>query len=131
MTNETDPSASPRLERLLRAEAGRTPAGLAARVFAASMHELPARQPVIARLSFRWLAAAAALLLAAGIALRFGATRAHDEGDGHATIAVVIEASDESSIGEDLRTIDSVRGVRLSDLDDEMRFLLADGRVDG
>ena len=132
MTNDNDPIPSPRLERLLRADADRLPAGLASRVFEASVRHLPERQPlVIGRRSYRWLAAAAALLLACGLALRLGTVRAHDEGEGHATIAGVIDASDESSIGEDLRSIDAVRGVRLADLDDEMRFLLADGRVDG
>ena len=132
MTNDHDLSPSQRLERLLRADAGRTPAGLASRVFEASARHLPERRPlVIARLSYRWLAAAAALLLACGVALRLGSVRVQDESDGHATIAGVIDAADESSLGEDLRSIDAVRGVRLADLDDEMRFLLADGRVDG
>lgn len=131
MTYDNDPSPSQRLERLLRADARRVPAGLAERVFEASVRHLPARQPVIARLSFRWIAAAAALLLAAGLALRLGAVRSQDPGESSATIAVVIDASDESSLGEDVRSIDAVRGVRLSDLDDEMRLLLADGRVDG
>jgi len=132
MTNETDPSPSPRLERLLRADAGRMPAGLASRVFEASVRHLPERQPLVfARVTHRWIAAAAALLLAVGAALRLGSVRAHDEGDAHATIAGVIDAADETSLGEDLRNINAVRGVRLADLDDEMRFVLADGRVDG
>ena len=132
MTNDTDHPSSPRLERLLRADAGRMPAGLASRVFEASVSHLPERRPlVIMRRSYRWLAAAAALLVACGVGLRLGTVRMHEESGGHATIAGVIDAADESSIGEDLRSIDAVRGVRLADLDDEMRFLLADGRVDG
>lgn len=132
MTNEPDPSPSPRLERLLRADAGRVPAGLASRVFEASVRNLPERRPLVFEpRSYRWIAAAAALLLAAGAAMRLGTVRAQDESEGHATIAGVIDASDESSLGEDLRSIDAVRGVRLADIDDEMRFLLADGRVDG
>ena len=62
MTNETDPSPSPRLERLLRADAGRMPAGLASRVFEASVRHLPERQPLVfARVTHRWIAAAAAI----------------------------------------------------------------------
>jgi hypothetical protein len=132
MNTDSDPDLSPRLSRLLRADATRVPAGLAARVSAASVVHLPSRRPaVVARLSWRWAAAAAALTLAAGISMRVGSTRPTEGVEGDTTIAVVIEAADESSLGQELHDLDTVRGVRLSDLDDEMRFLLADGRVDG
>ena len=129
MQNDPDPIQSPRLARLLHGRASQpTPTGLSERVFRASVTHLPAvRQApaVIARVSFRWLAAAAALLLAAGLALALSVPRGSDEAPG-APLSVVLDASD---AGDELASLRALHGARFSDLDDEMSVLLADGRV--
>lgn len=132
MQHDPDSIPSPRLQRLLRARASQpVPAGLAERVFRASLTHLPeSRQAseVIARVSFRWLAAAAALLLAAGLALWTSVPHGTDDAPG-ASLAAVLDASDAADGGDDLSSLRAVHGARFSDLDDEMRVLLADGRV--
>lgn len=130
---QPDPESihSPRLERLLRSRASQpVPVGLADRVFRASVTQLPRTHApaVIGRVSFRWLAAAAALLLAAGLAMRLSALRGADETPG-ASLAVVLEVSDAADLGDDLPSLKALHGARFSDLDDEMSVLLADGRV--
>ena len=132
MTPTPDPSQSPRLDRLLAAQASRVPVDLTERVFRASAPMLPldAEAPaVIARVSFRWLAAAAALLLAAGLALRLTAMHLPEEGS-EASLTAVIAVSGDGVLGEELSSVNSVRGAGFSDLDDEMQLLLK-GRVDG
>ena len=132
MTIEPDSRPSARLERLLRVDAARAPAGLAARVFEASVSHLPvAAVPVVARLSFRWIAAAAALALASGVALRLGTASSVDEPRGHASVAGVIDAADDASFGQDMRDIVVARDGDFTDLDHEMARLLAPMRVDG
>lgn len=105
---------------------------LADRVYRASASALPvdSQAPaVIARLSFRWLAAAAALLLATGLALRFGLWHSQDDGS-EDSLTAVLAVSDDAALGEEFASVNSVRGAGFSDLDDEMQQLLR-GRVDG
>jgi hypothetical protein len=133
MTSMHEPDSSPRLDRLLRAAAGRQPAGLTDRLFEASVSSLPAAVPspwVLHRTGFRWLAAAAALLLAAGVSLRLMQTDALDATP-DLTLTMVIEGADDTSLGEDIVQIGGLRDTGLSDLDDEMSRLLADARVGG
>ena len=133
MPSMHDPESSPRLDRLFRAAANRTPAGLTDRLHAASAPLLPGvvlTPPVLHRIGFRWLAAAAALLLAAGLSLRL----VHPADPGslpELTVAMVVQGSDGSPLGEEIVAISGVRDTRLSDLDDEMNQLLADARIDG
>ena len=84
---------------------------------------------VLARLSFRWVAAAAALLLASGLALRFTAMHAPDDGS-EANLTAVMAVAGDGVLGEDFSTVNSMQGVGLNDLDAEMQLLLK-GRVDG
>ena len=133
MTSMHEPDSSPRLDRLLRAAAARQPAGLTDRLFEASVSRLPAAVPspwVLHRTGFRWLAAAAALLLAAGVSLRLMQTDARDAMP-DLTLTMVIEGADDTSLGEDIVQIGGLRDTGLSDLDDEMSRLLADARVGG
>jgi len=110
------------------------PAGLSSRVFEASVGLLPDNRSasgVIGRLSWRWVAAAAALLLACGVALRIGGNASSSEG-AESMLAVVIESTGGDGFGEEVGSIAAVRGGGYSDLDEEMRrLLLADGRFDG
>ena len=133
MPSMHEPDSSPRLDRLLRASARRQPAGLSDRLFEASVTSLPARSAspwVLHRTSFRWLAAAAALLLAAGVSLRLMQARDLDATP-DLTLTMVIEGADDASLGEDIVQIGGLRDTGLSDLDDEMSRLLADARVGG
>jgi len=133
MASESDFNPSPRLARLLRADASRAPAGLSQRVFDASVGSLPdvrSASGVIGRLSWRWVAAAAVLLVAGGIALRLGMTSVASDGS-ESMLTVVIESTGGDGFGEDVGSIAAVRGGGLADLDAEMRLLLADGRIDG
>lgn len=132
MMSTPDPDHSPRLHRLLGAQAARVPAGLAERLYHASVPMLPADEQapaVLARLSFRWVAAAAALLLASGLALRFTAMHVPDDG-GEANVTAVMAVSGDGVLGEDFSTVNAMQGVGLNDLDAEMQLLLK-GRVDG
>ena len=133
MAPESDLNPSPRLARLLRADASRAPAGLSQRVFDASVGSLPdvrSASGVLGRLSWRWVAAAAALLVAGGVALRLGMTTGASDGT-ESMLTVVIESTGGEGFGEDVGSIDVVRGGGFADLDAEMRLLLADGRIDG
>lgn len=105
---------------------------LSDRVYRASVLRLPVdvqAPAVIARISFRWLAAAAALLLATGLALRFGLGHAPEDGS-EDSLTAVLAVSDDGALGEEFASVNSVRGAGFSDLDDEMQLLLQ-GRVDG
>ncbi len=132
MHPEPDPIHDPRLERLLQARAtGPVPSGLSERVFRASVTMLPASQEtpaILARISFRWLAAAAALLLVAGLALRWSASGESDETSG-TSLAVVLEVSDDANLGDELPSLKAMHGARFADLDDEMSCILGSGRV--
>ena len=132
MHEQPEPIQDARLERLLRARAATPmPTGMQERVFRASLAELPSfRQApaVIARLSFRWLAAAAALLLAAGLAMRWSASTDADDASG-ISLAVVLEASDDANLGDDLPSLKAMHGARFADLDDEMNMVLGAGRM--
>jgi hypothetical protein len=133
MTPDTDPNLTPRLERLLRANASRMPTGLSDRVFDASVGMLPdvrSASGVIGRLSWRWVAAAAALLLTCGIALRLAGSASPSDGS-ESLLTVVIDSTGGEGFGEDVGSIAAVRGGGFDDLDQEMRLLLADGRLDG
>jgi len=128
-----EPESSPRLDRLLRVSARRQPVGLAHRLFEASAPMLPCvveAPPVLHRIGFRWLAAAAALLLAAGVSLRL--MRSSDPGmASELNLAMVVDGSDASSLGEEIVGIRGAGDTRLDDLDHEMSLLLADARFDG
>jgi len=133
MAPESDPNLSPRLARLFRSDASRTPSGLSQRVFDASVASLPdvsSATGVIGRLSWRWIAAAAMLLLACGIALRLGMSTGTSDGS-ESMLTVVIESTGGDGFGEDVGSIAAVRGGGFAELDAEMRMLLADGRIDG
>ena len=133
MASESDPNLSPRLARLLRADASRTPSGLSQRVFDASVGSLPdvaSARGVIGRLSWRWVAAAAVLLLAGGIAMRLGLSTGVSDGS-ESMLTVVIESTGGDGFGEEVGSIAAVRGGGYAELDAEMRLLLADGRIDG
>jgi hypothetical protein len=132
MPSMHDPHPSPRLDRLLRSEASRQPAGLVNRLFEVSAPLLPraVESPVVLhRLGFRWLAAAAALLLAAGLSMRL-ARSAGRETPTDLTLTMVVQGSDASSLGEEIVTISGTGETRYDDLDDEMSLLLADTRID-
>jgi len=132
MMSTPDPDHSPRLHRLLGAQSARVPAGLADRLYRASAPMLPENQQapaVLARLSFRWVAAAAALLLASGLALRFTAMHVPDDSS-EANLTAVMAVAGDGVLGEDFSTVNAMQGVGLNDLDAEMQLLLK-GRVDG
>ncbi len=126
-----DSEPSPRLERLLRASARVSP-GLSDRLVRASLPQLPrAETPVILwRFSWSRFAAAAALLLAAGLGLRWMAQPVEHEHPEY-TLTMLVEGADESVLGEAIVNLNSVRGTGLDDLDAEMQLFLADARVDG
>ena len=132
MHEQPEPIQDARLERLLRARAATPmPTGMQERVFRASLAELPSSRQapaVIARLSFRWLAAAAALLLAAGLAMRWSASTDADDASG-VSLAVVLEASDDANLGDELPSLKAMHGARFADLDDEMNMVLGAGRM--
>jgi hypothetical protein len=133
MKPESDSNLSPRLERLFRASASGLPAGLSDRVFDASVGMLPdvrSASGVIGRLSWRWVAAAAAMLMACGIGLRLAGSAVPTDGS-ESLLAVVIDSTGGDGFGEDVGSIAAVRGGGFEDLDQEMRLLLADGRLDG
>jgi hypothetical protein len=133
MASESDRNPSPRLARLLRANVSSAPGGLSQRVFDASVASLPdvrSATGVIGRLSWRWVAAAAMLLLACGIALRLGMSTGTSDGS-ESMLTMVIESTGGDGFGEDVGSIAVVRGGGFADLDAEMRLLLADGRIDG
>jgi hypothetical protein len=101
-------------------------------VFGASVSSLPGHArsgAVIARLSWRWVAAAAALLLSCSLALRLGAAVSGDQAEAP-LLAVVIESSGGRVLGDDFAPIEAVHGGGLADLDDEIHLVLADGRFD-
>lgn len=86
--------------------------------------------PVLHRIGFRWLAAAAALLLAAGLSLRI--MRSSDLGMApELNLAMVVDGSDAASLGEEIVGIRGTGDTRLDDLDHEMSLLLSDARFDG
>jgi|GEM_PF-3649563 len=126
-----DPEPSPRLQRLLKASA-LVPPGLSDRLVRASLPQLPrAESPVVLwRFSWSRFAAAAALLLAAGLVLRWMAEPAEPEHPEY-TLTMLVESGDESVLGEAIVNLNSARGTGLADLDAEMRLFLADTRVDG
>ena len=132
MHEQPEPIQDARLERLLRARAAAPmPTGMQERVFRASLAELPSSRQapaVIARLSFRWLAAAAALLLAAGLTMRWSAATDADDASG-VSLAVVLEASDDANLGDELPSLKAMHGARFADLDDEMNMVLGAGRM--
>ncbi len=133
MPSLPEPSMSPRLERLLRLQASRVPPGLADRVFQASAPLLPASDMaphIIGRLSFRWLAAAAALAVAAGAAFHFVSSTSESQ-DSDFTLAVVIEDPGDAILGEELFNLTTLQGTGLDDFDAEMQLVLAEGGVDG
>lgn len=102
-------------------------------MFDASVGSLPdvrSASGVIGRLSWRWVAAAAVLLVAGGITLRLGMTSVASDGS-ESMLTVVIESTGGDGFGEDVGSIAAVRGGGFADLDAEMRLLLADGRIDG
>ena len=76
----------------------------------------------------QWSFFAPALLLVAGVAIRFSASHAADETPG-ASLSVVLDVSDESNLGDEMNHLRTLHGARYADLDDEMNQLLADGRV--
>lgn len=132
MRPEPDPIHDPRLTRLLGVRASApVPAGLSDRVFRASLQVLPqspGTREVVGRISFRWLAAAAALLLVAGLAMRWSAANEPEEPAG-TSLAVVLEASDDSNLGDELPSLKAMHGARFADLDDEMNRVLGSGRM--
>ena len=133
MSPEADDFRSPRLDRLLRARAARVPSGLSHRVFEASVGMLPgagARSGVLARISWRWVAAAAVLVLAGGLTLRLGGASASSE-ESESMLAAVIDSRGDDAFGDELGSIAEVRGGGYADLDAEMRLVLASGRIDG
>lgn len=132
MPSMHDSHPSPRLDRMLRSEASRQPAGLVHRLFEASafLPRAVESPPVLHRLGFRWLAAAAALLLAAGLSMRLARSAGH-ETRADLTITMVVQGSDASSLGEEIVAISGTGETRYDDLDDEISMLLADARIDG
>jgi|GEM_PF-2426318 len=130
-----DSVLNPRLERLFRSRSATMPSGLSERIFQASAPMLPADDEaplVLARISYtyRWFAAAAALVLASGLAFRLMTlTSANDASD--LSLTVVIESSDGTVLGETFSNLNATRGMRIDDLDAEMQQLFAEGRVDG
>lgn len=133
MSPEAEDFHSPRLDRLLRARAARVPSGLSHRVFDASVGMLPgvtARSGVLARISWRWVAAAAVLLLAGGVSLRLGGASG-PSGESESMLAAVIDSRGDDGLSDDLGSIAEVRGGGYADLDAEMRLVLASGRIDG
>lgn len=127
--HESEPPA--RLARLLKASA-EVPPGLSDRLVRASLPQLPrVEAPVVLwRISWHRFAAAAALLLAAGLVLRWMAEPAEPEHPEY-TLTMLVEGADESSLGEAIVNLNSARGTGLDDLDAEMQLFLADKRVDG
>lgn len=130
MSSSHEPESSPRLDRLFRVSAGRQPSGLVSRLFEASVPMLPRAEqapPVLHRIGFRWLAAAAVLTVSAGLSLRW--VRASEaSASSPLAIAMVVDGSDAASLGEDIVTISGLRDTGLDDLDQEMSQLLADSR---
>ncbi|MCE9619429.1 MAG: hypothetical protein K8R92_05935 [Planctomycetes bacterium] len=119
--------------RVLAARAGRTPRGLAGRVFEASVTHLPNLEVVGrigSRTSMQWKAAAAILIMVGGgiLAWQTSSIRDCDSSD-EPTLAAVIESSASASGDENFMGLASARGARFDDLAFEMRRVLSSGQA--
>jgi hypothetical protein len=119
--------------RVLAAQAGPVPRGLASRVYDASVLHLPHLE-VIGRVGPRttpqWRAAAAVLILAGGAILAWQASLCRDAGHlDERTLSAVVEASANSSEDESFIGLASARGARFSDLAFEMHSVLNAGQA--